>query len=68
MITLQPWLTRIRELSENFQTLKIQHIYREYNREANQLSKKALLLEEEFLYYAKGVGAHVEPFKRLRLV
>jgi ribonuclease HI len=68
VITLQPWLTRIRQLSENFQNLKIQHIYREYNREANQLSKQALHLEEGFLYYAKGVGAHVEPFERLTLV
>jgi ribonuclease HI len=68
VLTLQPWMSRIHQLSENFQELNIQHIYREYNREVDQLSKQALLLEEGFLYFAKGVGTHVEKFERLALV
>jgi hypothetical protein len=68
VINLQPWMSRIRQLSENFQNLKVQHIYREYNREVDQLSKKALQLDEGVLYYAKGMGAHVELFERMTLV
>jgi hypothetical protein len=37
--SLQPWMTRIRQMSGSFQLLKIQHIYMEFNNEVDQLSK-----------------------------
>jgi hypothetical protein len=55
-------------LSEHFPTFKVQHIYKEYNREVDQLFKKALKLDEGVLYYAKGMGAQVEIFERMTLV
>lgn len=64
-ISLQPWITRIRQMSGSFQNLKIQHIYMEFNREAYQLSKQAFLMEEGYLYFAKGLGEHVESFEKM---
>jgi len=54
VVSLQPWMKRIRVLSGNFQQLKAQHIYKEYNKEANQLSKQELQRDEEGIYYAMG--------------
>jgi hypothetical protein len=45
-------------LSGKFHHLKAQHIYKEYNKEVDQLSKQALQLEEGVIYYAKGTGIH----------
>ena len=53
VISLQPWMTRICQMSGRFQNIKIQHIYREFNREANQLSKHTLLMEEGILFLPK---------------
>jgi hypothetical protein len=39
-------------LSGKFQQLKAQHIYRVFNKEADQLSKEALALDEDGLYVA----------------
>jgi hypothetical protein len=58
-------MTRIRQMSGSFQNLKIQHIYREFNREVDQLSKHAFLMEEGYLYFAKGLGDQVESFERM---
>jgi ribonuclease HI len=55
---LQHWMSKIRQLSGKFHDLKTQHIYRDYNKEVDQLSKKALQLEEVVLFYAKGIGIH----------
>jgi len=60
-------MIRIRELSLNFQELKIHHIYREFNRKVDQLYMQALNLEEGKLFFAKGEVAHVEPFNCLGL-
>jgi ribonuclease HI len=54
VVSLQPWMTKIRLLSEKFQQLKAQHIYREFNKEVDQLSKQALQLEEGVIYHAVG--------------
>jgi ribonuclease HI len=43
VISLQPWMTRIRELSGRFIQLKAHHIYRAYNKEVDLLSKEAFL-------------------------
>jgi hypothetical protein len=54
VVSLQPWMTKIRVLSKKFQQLKAQHIYREYNKEVDQLSKQAMQLEEDGIYHAVG--------------
>ena len=39
-------------LNGKFQQLKTHHIYRDFNKEADQLSKEALVLDENVLYVA----------------
>jgi ribonuclease HI len=68
VINLQPWMSKIRQMSEKFQNLKVQHIYREYNKEVDQLSKQALQLEEGVLFYAKGIGIHTDHFERMTII
>jgi hypothetical protein len=46
-------MSKIQQLSGKFHLLKAQHLYREFNKEADQLSKQALHLEEGVIYYAK---------------
>jgi len=43
VISLQPWMSRIRALSGRFDQIKAQHIYRIYNKKVDELSKKSLL-------------------------
>jgi len=54
VFSLQPWMTKIRVLSGKFLKLKSQHIYQKYNKEADQRSKEAFLLDEDGIYYAVG--------------
>jgi ribonuclease HI len=54
VVSLLPWMTRIRVLSGSFIQLKAQHIYRAYNKEVDQLSKTTLLLDEDGIHYAVG--------------
>jgi hypothetical protein len=64
VVYLQPWMRKIRDLSRKFTQLKIQHIYRGFNMEADQLSKEALLLEEDGLYFAAKNEGQVDLFDR----
>ena len=41
-INVEAWKTRIREHMAAFQGIKFHHIYREFNEEAHNLSKRAL--------------------------
>jgi hypothetical protein len=52
-------------MSGRIQHLKIQHIYREFNRKADQLSKQTLLMEEEILFFAKKMGEQVGSFEKV---
>jgi hypothetical protein len=52
-------------LSERFQILNIQHIYREFNREVDHLSKQDLFMDEGSLYFSRGMGDHVYSFERM---
>jgi ribonuclease HI len=54
VISLLPWMRRIKELSGKFSLLKADHIYRAYNRGADLLSKATLELEEEGIFYTVG--------------
>ena len=58
-------MTKIRVLRRNFQQLKAQHIYRVYNKEADQLSNKDFLLDENGIYYAMDTEGQPEKFERL---
>jgi hypothetical protein len=51
-------MKKIRDLSKNFTHLKAQHIYKEYNKEVDLLSKVALTLEEDDLYFAEVKEGH----------
>jgi len=48
-------MQKIRILCGRFQKINAQHIYREYNKEAYQLSKDALVLEENGIYVAGNI-------------
>jgi ribonuclease HI len=58
VVSLQHWMKKIRDLSRNFTQLKAQHIYREYNKEVDLLSKATLTLEEDGLYFAEFKEGH----------
>jgi len=55
VIYLQPWMTKNKMLSWSFQQLKAQHIYRVYNKEVDQPSKEALLLDEDGIYFSMDI-------------
>jgi hypothetical protein len=67
VISLQPWMTRIRVLSGRFTQLKAQHIYRAYNKEVDLLSKEALLLDEDGIFYAVGNEGHSTNYERIEV-
>jgi hypothetical protein len=45
-ISLSPLLDRIVDVRVHFQSLSFEHVYREFNMKAHELSKEDLLLEE----------------------
>jgi hypothetical protein len=55
----------IRVLSGRFLQLKAQHIYKAYNKEVDQLSKEALLVDDDGIYYAVGNEGNSTNFERL---
>jgi hypothetical protein len=59
VVSLEPWMSKIHALSGKFHHLKAQHIYREYNKEAYHLSKIALQMEEEGIYFAVGMEKQI---------
>lgn len=52
-------MPRIRELQVNFSRLKFMHIYRQFNLEADTLSKCTIGLMEDNLYYGEYQDHHV---------
>jgi len=67
VISLQPWMTRIRLLSKYFQQIKVQHIYKNYNDVVDRLSKEALLLDEGGIYISKESYGQHEIFERINV-
>jgi len=59
-------MKRIRALSGIFEQIKAQHIYRIYNKEADELSKNVLILEEDDIFYAEEHDEHTGNFERLK--
>jgi hypothetical protein len=64
LISLQPWMTKIRSLNGHFQQIKAQHIYRTYNQDVDRFSKETLLLDEDDIYFSKESEGHHEIFER----
>jgi hypothetical protein len=52
-------------MSGRFHNLKIQHNYKDFNNEADQLLKKYFLMEEGILFSAKGMGDQVGSFEEM---
>jgi hypothetical protein len=49
--SIEGWKIRTKDLIKNFQAISFHHIFREFNKEADQLSKKALLEPEGKISY-----------------
>ena len=52
-------------MSGRFHNLKIQHNYKDFNNEADQLLKNYFLMEEGILFSAKGMGDQVGSFEEM---
>jgi len=67
-INVEAWKTRIKEQMPTFQGINFQHIYRESNKEADLLSKRALTSPKGKLIYctwnreSEGPTLHINPF------
>ena len=48
---VEGWKTRIKDLIKLFQSINFEHIFRNYNMEANLLSKQTLDEPEGIIYY-----------------
>jgi ribonuclease HI len=66
-ISLMEWKDIIRQLQSTFRTLNFNHIYREYNKEANLLSKVALQKKAGIITYNHWVEGHEGPPHVLKL-
>jgi ribonuclease HI len=49
--SIEGWKKRTKDLYKNFQVLSFHHIYRDFNKEADKLSKEALLAPEGRITY-----------------
>jgi hypothetical protein len=47
-------MSKIQVLRGKFLQIKAQHIYIEYNKKADQLSKEALQLDDDGIFYVEG--------------
>jgi hypothetical protein len=59
-------MQKIQMLSGRFQQLKAQHIYRDFNKEVDQLSKDALVLDENGIYVPGITNGGTGIFERLQ--
>jgi hypothetical protein len=64
---LEGWKIRIKELTKLFRSIKYQHIYRDFNMEADKQSKLALEENEGFLYYHQWINGAEGPRKQIRI-
>jgi hypothetical protein len=65
--SLVGWKDMIRELKKSFREISYSHIYRELNKEADSLSKKALLKIEGKIEYNLWVDGNEGPTLFLNL-
>ena len=52
-LNLEGWCQNIRKLESSFLSLDFLHVYREYNEKADGLSKEALSLDIDHLYFTE---------------
>jgi ribonuclease HI len=64
---IEGWKSRIKELIKPFQEISFEHIYREYNKEADLLSKQALWEPEGRITYYKWDNGTEGPRRHLSL-
>ena len=62
---MQLWMEKIRLLNRSFHQIEAKHIYREYNQVVDQLSKDALPLVDDGIFFAKVLNGHSNSFGRL---
>lgn len=58
-LLLQHWCSHIKGLVSQFSNTSFQHVYREYNKEADQLSKRGLSCTMGSLYFEEYLGSTV---------
>jgi hypothetical protein len=65
--TLEGWRARISKLTESFCNITFQHIYKNFNIEADTLSKQALEDTEGNLYYQKWTNGAAGPRRLFKI-
>jgi hypothetical protein len=66
-ITLLAWKDRIRLLKRHFKKLSFSHTSREYNKEADLLSKTALQRKAGVLYFNHWLDGHEGPTHTIQI-
>ena len=61
VLSLVRWKDRIKDLTLAFNSISFTHIYREQNKEADYLSKKALQMQEGKISYNKWIEGNKGP-------
>jgi hypothetical protein len=64
---LEGWKIRIKELTKLFRSITYQHIYRDFNMEADKQSKLALEVSEGYIYYHQWISGVEGPRKQIRI-
>lgn len=67
VLNLAAWKHRIGEMRGYFQEIKFQHIYREFNKYADRLSKSALSLDPRHILIEELVGSLIQCIYHLSL-
>jgi ribonuclease HI len=65
--TIEGWKSKIKELIKPFQAISFEHIYREFNEEADLLSKQELREPEGRITYYQWVNGTEGPMRHLNL-
>jgi hypothetical protein len=64
---LEGWKIRIKELTRSFRSIKYQHIFRDFNVEADKQSKLAPEVNEGYIYYHQWINGAEGPRKQIRI-
>jgi hypothetical protein len=64
---VEGWKTRIKALSKNFLSISYQHIFRNFNTEADKLSKLAFEDIEGTLFYHHWINGAEGPRRQIRV-
>jgi ribonuclease HI len=64
---IEGWMRRTRSIITDFQDIKFTHIFREYNKEADSLSKQGLLEQKGILTYFSVIDGRTGPMSQINL-